>query len=402
MRPARATGSAAPGSRRSTRTSSRTPAAPRRADALALMAEARRRAHEQFGVALRARGRVPRRARAARAVGRPDRAPKSGAMPARARPARSIARAETARAASATGLAAGASAAWLARSHRRAARSRSASACSRSRSAVTCSRARRRSSRSTGSRCGAAPRRSRSRSTQRSRRSSAEPLVGLDGSAVLDAGRRAPDGRQRDATTARSRTPCASPSYRSGPPPSCAAAPTAGSSRARGRVMERLASSAVPHLPRIWISHEHAGPDRQRSRRPALRPRGAHAAGLAGAFAARVASASYAGRDARLPPPLRPRAAARRAAATSSSSSPWPSRCCAMLAARLDVPRREHPGRPVAGTRSPTSSLHRKPLVEVEVEARSPVDTERSRTYPPARSCCSTPQSSSKGSGSSS
>ena len=37
------------------------------ADAVALMAEARRRAREQYGVELRARGRAPRRARAAAA-----------------------------------------------------------------------------------------------------------------------------------------------------------------------------------------------------------------------------------------------------------------------------------------------------------------------------------------------
>ena len=52
VRPARATGSAARRSRRGTRTSSRTPAARRAADAIALMAEARRRALEQFGVEL--------------------------------------------------------------------------------------------------------------------------------------------------------------------------------------------------------------------------------------------------------------------------------------------------------------------------------------------------------------
>ena len=61
---------------------------------------------------------------------------------------------------------------------------------------------------------------------------------------------------------------------------------------ARGRVMEHLTSSAVPRLPRIWIS----------TRTPvqtgaevtaASAATAAHAVGLAGAFAARVDSASY-------------------------------------------------------------------------------------------------------------
>ena len=54
-------------SRPSTRTSSRTPAARRARTRVALMAEARRRAHEQYGVELQPRGRAPRTARAARA-----------------------------------------------------------------------------------------------------------------------------------------------------------------------------------------------------------------------------------------------------------------------------------------------------------------------------------------------
>jgi cell division protein FtsQ len=61
---------------------------------------------------------------------------------------------------------------------------------------------------------------------------------------------------------------------------------------ARGRVMERLPATALPRLPRIWIST-----------RTQVRIGGelttagaaiaAHAVGLAGAFAARMASASY-------------------------------------------------------------------------------------------------------------
>jgi cell division protein FtsQ len=60
----------------------------------------------------------------------------------------------------------------------------------------------------------------------------------------------------------------------------------------RGRVMERLASTALPRLPRIWISTRtpvRTGAD--------LTTAGAgiaaHAIGLAGAFADRVASVSY-------------------------------------------------------------------------------------------------------------
>ena len=107
-------------------------------------------------------------------------------MPARARLARSIARAEAAPLPSATEPPAGASAGVArAASHRRGARSRSASACSPSRSADTCSRASRRSSRSTGSRYGAAPRRSRSQVDAALASLVGRPLVGLDGSAVL-------------------------------------------------------------------------------------------------------------------------------------------------------------------------------------------------------------------------
>ncbi len=64
---------------------------------------------------------------------------------------------------------------------------------------------------------------------------------------------------------------------------------------ARGRVMERLLSHAVPNLPRVWLpsqSHVQKG--------AVLTAAGAgiaaRAVGLAGAFAARVASASYANR----------------------------------------------------------------------------------------------------------
>ena len=59
-----------------------------------------------------------------------------------------------------------------------------------------------------------------------------------------------------------------------------------------GRVMERLPATAVPRLPRIWISTR--TPVRTGAELTAAgAARVAHALGLAGAFAARVASASY-------------------------------------------------------------------------------------------------------------
>ena len=60
----------------------------------------------------------------------------------------------------------------------------------------------------------------------------------------------------------------------------------------RGRVMERLPSSAVPRLPRIWVSTH--TPVRTGGEVPgAGAATAAHAAGLAGAFAPRIASVSY-------------------------------------------------------------------------------------------------------------
>jgi cell division protein FtsQ len=60
----------------------------------------------------------------------------------------------------------------------------------------------------------------------------------------------------------------------------------------RGRVMEHLGSTALPRLPRIWISTRtqvRIGAELTASGAAIA----AHAVGLAGAFAARVASASY-------------------------------------------------------------------------------------------------------------
>jgi len=60
----------------------------------------------------------------------------------------------------------------------------------------------------------------------------------------------------------------------------------------RGRVMERLASSAVPRLPRIWISTKtHVRTGGQVAGAGAATV--ARAAGFAGAFAPRIVSASY-------------------------------------------------------------------------------------------------------------
>ena len=60
----------------------------------------------------------------------------------------------------------------------------------------------------------------------------------------------------------------------------------------RGRVMERLAASAVPHLPRIWISTRtkvRTGGEVSGAGAAAV----ARAAGFAGAFASRIVSATY-------------------------------------------------------------------------------------------------------------
>ena len=60
----------------------------------------------------------------------------------------------------------------------------------------------------------------------------------------------------------------------------------------RGRVMERLSATAVPKLPRIWISTR--TPVRTGAELTAAgAATAAHAAGLAGAFGARVESVSY-------------------------------------------------------------------------------------------------------------
>ena len=261
------------------------------ADALALMAEARRRAHEQYGVRARARGRVPRRARAARAVGGTAPATNSEAMPARVRFPRSIARVDTL-APTLQNVGRGASARVArASSPRRAARSRSVSPSSRSRSAVTCSRARHRSSRSTRFRFRAGRRRSRGRSARRSRRS---PASLSSGSTARRSWRESTRFRRSSAqaTTATSRTRCASSSSRSAPRPCCGRGPDSWLVSTRGRVMERLASSAVPRLPRIWISTKtqvRTGGQVAGAGAAAV----ARAAGFAGAFAPRIVSASY-------------------------------------------------------------------------------------------------------------
>jgi cell division protein FtsQ len=60
----------------------------------------------------------------------------------------------------------------------------------------------------------------------------------------------------------------------------------------RGRVMERLPSHAVPHLPRIWVS-SHTPVRNGAMVRAAGAGIAARAVGLAGPFAARVATASF-------------------------------------------------------------------------------------------------------------
>jgi len=60
----------------------------------------------------------------------------------------------------------------------------------------------------------------------------------------------------------------------------------------RGRVMETLAATALPKLPRIWIS-THTAVRTGAELTAAGAATAAHAVGLAGAFGARIASASY-------------------------------------------------------------------------------------------------------------
>jgi cell division protein FtsQ len=62
----------------------------------------------------------------------------------------------------------------------------------------------------------------------------------------------------------------------------------------RGRVMGRLAATALPKLPRIWIS-THTSVQTGAELTAAGAATAARAVGLAGAFGARVASASYTG-----------------------------------------------------------------------------------------------------------
>ena len=59
----------------------------------------------------------------------------------------------------------------------------------------------------------------------------------------------------------------------------------------RGRVMERLSATAAPRLPRIWISTR-TSVQTGAELTAAGAARAAHAVGLAGAFAVRIASAS--------------------------------------------------------------------------------------------------------------
>jgi cell division protein FtsQ len=60
----------------------------------------------------------------------------------------------------------------------------------------------------------------------------------------------------------------------------------------RGRVMARLSAAALPRLPRIWVS-THASVRTGAELTAAGAATAAHAVGLAGAFVARIASASY-------------------------------------------------------------------------------------------------------------
>jgi cell division protein FtsQ len=117
------------------------------------------------------------------------------------------------------------------------------------------------------------------------------PLVGLDGSAVL----RRVDGLPTVVSASYDR---AFPhTLRITVVPERPAAvlrrgPASWLVSARGRVMERLPAAAVPRLPRIWIS-THTQVVTGAELTVAGAATAAHAVGLAGAFAARVDSASY-------------------------------------------------------------------------------------------------------------
>ena len=178
------------------------------------------------------------------------------------------------------------------------------------------------------------------------------------------------------ATTGPSRTRCASPSCPERPAAVLRRGPDSWLVSTRGRVMEPLSSQRRPEAAAdLGLDADLRSGPGPRSRRAGAAT-AAHAAGLAGAFAPRVASASYTtGRSCSIF--ARASSSCSAMAATSSSSSRSPS-ACSRAAGRLDLPRREHPraDRCRGSDRRPPS--HQQPLVEVEAaEPPPPVDTER-------------------------
>ena len=308
-------------------------------------------------------------------------------MPARARLARSIARV----AAAALPLAAEPAARRIhgrgsPASPRRAARSPSASACSPSRSAAYALA--RETSLFAIDRIevsGGSPQVAAAGARGARVRSSDGLSSGSTAAAVLRAGRGAPDGRHREL---RPRLPAHAPHHgraRSGPSPSSTAAPRAGSSRRAGASSERLPATAVPTLPRIWVSRaRRCGPGA--SSRAAGAAAAARAVGLAGSFPARIATASLV--NGTLVFHLRSGLElllgdARRRPAEGRGGRTGAARSCPSGSTYLDV---SVPGRPVAGRIS--AALHHQAQVEVEgMNAQPPIDTERSRIYPAARCC---------------
>jgi cell division protein FtsQ len=119
------------------------------------------------------------------------------------------------------------------------------------------------------------------------------PLVGLDGSAVLDRVEALPTVASATYDRAFPHT------LRIAVVPERPAAVLRRGAdswlvSSRGRVMGRLASTAVPKLPRIWISTS-TPVQTGNELTTAGAATAAHAAGLAGAFGARVDSVSYTG-----------------------------------------------------------------------------------------------------------
>ena len=118
----------------------------------------------------------------------------------------------------------------------------------------------------------------------------------------------------------------------------------------RGRVMERLPATALPKLPRIWISTRtsvRTGAELT----AAGAATAAHAVGLAGTFAARIGSASLRRRSARVPSSLG-RGGLARGRGRHQAQGRGGRTGARRAAVGLDVRRRQQPGPPGLWDRS--------------------------------------------------